>query len=113
MKIIINFNKKSEIYIYCCVHREIAELHRSNAAQDSKAAETALSLEMQVREELKAQLEQERKSNKQEKESLITQVNDRSLDIQRNHVINIGLRYTDIPFYWHRREIHRDTLSLT
>lgn len=75
MKIIKNINKKSEIYICGCVHREIAELHRSNAAQDNKAAETALSLEMQVREELKAQLEQERKSNKQEKESLITQVN--------------------------------------
>ena len=49
-------------------------MHRSNAAQDSKAAETALSLEMQVREELKAQLEQERKSNHQEKEALINQV---------------------------------------
>lgn len=64
-------------------YKEIAELHRSNAAQDSKAAETALSLEMQVREELKAQLEQERKSNKQEKESLITQIEDLRLTVSR------------------------------
>jgi hypothetical protein len=60
------------ICIYIC--REIVELHRSNAAQDSKAAETALSLEMQVREELKAQLEQETKSNQHEKAALINQV---------------------------------------
>lgn len=64
-------------------YKEIAELHRSNAAQDSKAAETALSLEMQVREELKAQLEQERKSNTQEKESLITQIEDLRLTVSR------------------------------
>lgn len=73
----------------CCVHREIAELHRSNAAQDSKAAETALSLEMQVREELKAQLEQERKSNKQEKESLITQVKKTRAEIFREIILFI------------------------
>lgn len=64
-------------------YKEIAELHRSNAAQDSKAAETALSLEMQVREELKAQLEQERKSNLQEKESLINQIEDLRLTVSR------------------------------
>lgn len=64
-------------------YKEIAELHRSNAAQDSKAAETALSLEMQVREELKAQLEQERKSNQQEKESLINQIEDLRLTVSR------------------------------
>ncbi|XP_061180944.1 TATA element modulatory factor-like isoform X2 [Saccostrea echinata] len=64
-------------------YKEIAELHRSSAAQDSKAAETALSLEMQVREELKSQLEQERKSNQQEKEALINQIEDLRMTVSR------------------------------
>ena len=61
-------------YCSCYYFREIADLHRSNAAQDSKAHEAALSAEMQVREELKLQLDQERKSFSQEKEALIMQV---------------------------------------
>lgn len=53
MKIIKNINKKFEIYICCCVYREIAELYRFNVVQDSKVVEIALSFEMQVREEFK------------------------------------------------------------
>ncbi|XP_056019918.1 TATA element modulatory factor-like isoform X2 [Ostrea edulis] len=64
-------------------YKEIVELHRSNAAQDSKAAETALSLEMQVREELKSQLEQECKSNIQEKAGLINQIEDLRMTVSR------------------------------
>jgi len=55
-------------------YREITELNKSNAAQDSKAQETALSVEMHVREELKMTLEREQHSYKQEREALIMQV---------------------------------------
>ena len=52
----------------------MAELHRNNAAQDSKAQEIALSAEMQVREELKLQIEKQQQQYKWERESLGMQV---------------------------------------
>ena len=56
------------------MHREIAELHKSNATQDSKAQEAALSAETHVREELKAAMEREQMRFKQEREAFIMQV---------------------------------------
>ncbi|KAK3092062.1 hypothetical protein FSP39_024833 [Pinctada imbricata] len=64
-------------------YKEIADLHRSNAAQDSKAHEAALSAEMQVREELKIQLDHERKAFVQEKEALVMQIEDLRLTLSR------------------------------
>lgn len=54
--------------------REIAELHKSNATQDSRAQQAALSAEMQVREELKMNIEQQRQQHQREREALIMQV---------------------------------------
>ena len=56
------------------VSREIAELHKSNATQDSRAQQAALSAEMQVREELKMAMEQQKQHHQQEREALIMQV---------------------------------------
>jgi hypothetical protein len=52
----------------------MAELHRNSAAQDSKAHEAALSAEMQVREELKRELEKQQQQHKWSVESLNMQV---------------------------------------
>ena len=57
--------------VYC---REMAELHRNSAAQDSKAHEAALSAEMQVREELKRELEKQQQQHKWSVDSLNMQV---------------------------------------
>lgn len=57
--------------IFC---REMAELHRNNAAQDSKAQEAALSAEMHVREELKMALEKQQQQHKWAVDSLNMQV---------------------------------------
>ncbi|XP_033753536.1 LOW QUALITY PROTEIN: TATA element modulatory factor-like [Pecten maximus] len=64
-------------------YKEIAELHKSKAAQDSKVQETALSLEMSVREELKATLTKEQFSFKQEREALIIQIEDLRMSMSR------------------------------
>ncbi|XP_021343088.1 TATA element modulatory factor-like isoform X10 [Mizuhopecten yessoensis] len=64
-------------------YKEIAELHKSKAAQDSKVQETALSLEMSVREELKATLTKEQFSFKQEREALIAQIEDLRMSMSR------------------------------
>ena len=56
------------------VSREIAELHKNNATQDSRAQQAALSAEMQVREELKMAMEQQKQQHEQEREALIMQV---------------------------------------
>ncbi|XP_069125271.1 TATA element modulatory factor-like isoform X7 [Argopecten irradians] len=64
-------------------YKEIAELHKSKAAQDSKVQETALSLEMSVREELKATLTKEQFSFKQEREALINQIEDLRMSMSR------------------------------
>lgn len=49
-------------------------MHKSHAANDSKAQEAALSLEVQVREELKQTFEKEQYTFKHEREALISQV---------------------------------------
>lgn len=54
--------------------REMAELHRTSAAQDSKAQEAALSAEMQVREELKLAIEKQQQQHKWEMDTLNLQV---------------------------------------
>ncbi|KAJ8318853.1 hypothetical protein KUTeg_003944 [Tegillarca granosa] len=64
-------------------YKEIAELNKFNAAQDSKAQEAALSVEMQVREELKLMLEREQLKHKHEKEALIMQMEDLRLTMSR------------------------------
>ena len=61
--------------IFLCVYREIAELHKSNATQDSRAQQAALSAEMTVREELKMAMDQQLQQHMREKEALIIQVN--------------------------------------
>ena len=67
-----------------CFHcREIAELHRSNAAQDSKAQEAALSASLHVREELQVTLEKEKQRFSYEKEALATQIDDLRLAMTR------------------------------
>ncbi|RUS80379.1 hypothetical protein EGW08_011844 [Elysia chlorotica] len=64
-------------------YKEIAELHKSNATQDSKAQEAALSAETHVREELKAAMEREQMRFKQEREAFIMQADDLRLDMAR------------------------------
>lgn len=64
-------------------YKEIAELHKSNASQDSRAQQAALSAEMQVREELKMAMEQESQRYRQEREALITQIEDLRLSMAR------------------------------
>ncbi|KAL3876276.1 hypothetical protein ACJMK2_034142 [Sinanodonta woodiana] len=65
-------------------YREIAELHKSNAVQDSKLQETALSTEIQVREELKFAMEKQQQQFAREKESLIMQIEDLRMSIARS-----------------------------
>ncbi|XP_055954477.1 TATA element modulatory factor isoform X3 [Patella vulgata] len=64
-------------------YKEIAELHKANAAQDSKASEIALSLEMQVREEAKQTMNKEFLKARQEKEGLIMQIEDLRISMSR------------------------------
>ncbi|GFO33209.1 TATA-element modulatory factor [Plakobranchus ocellatus] len=64
-------------------YKEIAELHKSNATQDSKAQEAALSAETHVREELRAAMEREQIRFKQEREAFIMQADDLRLDMAR------------------------------
>jgi hypothetical protein len=64
------------------VRREIAELHKSNATQDSRAQQAALSAEMQVREELKMAMEKQGQQYVQEREALIMQVSGQKFSVQ-------------------------------
>ncbi|BFZ03381.1 hypothetical protein BsWGS_06419 [Bradybaena similaris] len=64
-------------------YKEIAELHRSNASQDSKAQEAALSAETHVREELKSAMEREQQRFRQEREAFIMQIDDLRLEMTR------------------------------
>ncbi|CAL1540630.1 unnamed protein product [Lymnaea stagnalis] len=64
-------------------YKEIAELHRSNATQDSKAQEAALSAETHVREELKAAMDREQIKFRQEREAFIIQADDLRLEMSR------------------------------
>ncbi|XP_071106362.1 TATA element modulatory factor-like isoform X2 [Haliotis cracherodii] len=64
-------------------YKEIADLHKMNAAQDSKAQEAALSAEVSVREALKMDMEHEKMRHKQEREGLIMQIEDLRLTMTR------------------------------
>ncbi|KAK7003716.1 TATA element modulatory factor-like isoform X1 [Biomphalaria glabrata] len=64
-------------------YKEIAELHKSNASQDSKAQEAALSAETHVREELKAAMEREQQKFRQDREAFIMQIDDLRLEMAR------------------------------
>ncbi|XP_067673660.1 TATA element modulatory factor-like isoform X2 [Haliotis asinina] len=64
-------------------YKEIADLHKMNAAQDSKAQEAALSAEVSVREALKMDMENEKMKHKQEREALIMQIEDLRLTMAR------------------------------
>ncbi|KAK7112682.1 TATA element modulatory factor-like isoform X3 [Littorina saxatilis] len=64
-------------------YKEIAELHKSNATQDSRAQQAALSAEMQVREELKMNIEQQRQQHQREREALIMQIEDLRMSLAR------------------------------
>lgn len=64
-------------------YKEITELHKSNASQDSRAQQAALSAEMQVREELKMAIEQQTQQHMHEKEGLIMQIEDLRLSLSR------------------------------
>ncbi|XP_052069075.1 TATA element modulatory factor-like isoform X2 [Mytilus californianus] len=64
-------------------YKEIAELNKSKAALDNQAQAAALSQGMQIREELKATLEREQVNFKQERETLIIQIEDLRLSMQR------------------------------
>ncbi|XP_076437011.1 uncharacterized protein LOC143276311 isoform X2 [Babylonia areolata] len=64
-------------------YKEIAELHKNNASQDSRAQQAALSAEMQVREELKMAMEQESQRHRQEKEALVIQIEDLRMTLAR------------------------------
>ena len=55
-------------------NREMAELHKANAAKTSEAQQVALSAEMQAKEELRLALERQQLQGKQDQEALITQV---------------------------------------
>ncbi|KAL5017812.1 hypothetical protein ScPMuIL_003534 [Solemya velum] len=64
-------------------YKEIAELHRTNAAHGSKAQEAALSTELQVREELRMEMEREQQRFRQQREVLIMQMEDLRLGMAR------------------------------
>ncbi|XP_052782552.1 TATA element modulatory factor-like isoform X1 [Mya arenaria] len=64
-------------------YKEMAELHRTSAALDSKAHDAALSAEMHVREELKFALEKQQQQHKWEIDTLNLQIDDHRLSLAR------------------------------
>ena len=58
----------------CLWIREIAELHRGMAAKDSKVKDTALSAEMNAKEELKLALDRSQLEARRQHEGLLLQV---------------------------------------
>ena len=62
------------IIIFFTNKREMAELHKANAAKNSEAQQVALSAEMQAKEELRLALERQQVQSKQDQEALVTQV---------------------------------------
>jgi len=56
------------------VYREMADLHKTSAAHDSKAQEAALSAETHVREELKHTIEKQQQQHKWQIDTLNLQV---------------------------------------
>ena len=55
-------------------NRELAELHKIHASNQSKATNEALSAEIQAKEELRMAMEKQSQQYKQEQESFIVQV---------------------------------------
>ncbi|XP_051874383.1 TATA element modulatory factor [Pristis pectinata] len=64
-------------------YKELAELHRANAAKDSEAQEAALSHEIKTKEALSAALERAQEEARQQQEALAVQVADLRLGLQR------------------------------
>ncbi|XP_069793198.1 TATA element modulatory factor isoform X2 [Narcine bancroftii] len=64
-------------------YKELAELHRSNAAKDSEAQEAALSHEIKSKEALSVALERAQEEAKQQQEALAVQVADLRMGLQR------------------------------
>ncbi|XP_069062683.1 TATA element modulatory factor [Pleurodeles waltl] len=64
-------------------YRELAELHKANAAKVSEAQEAALSSEIKAKEELCLALEKAQEEGRQQQEALALQVTDLRLALQR------------------------------
>ncbi|KAH0630260.1 hypothetical protein JD844_013077 [Phrynosoma platyrhinos] len=64
-------------------YKELADLHKANAAKDCEAQEAALSHEMKVKEELGLALEKAQEEARQQQEVLAIQVADLRLALQR------------------------------
>ncbi|XP_059800278.1 TATA element modulatory factor [Hypanus sabinus] len=64
-------------------YKELAELHRVNAAKDSEAQEAALSHEIKTKEALSVALERAQEEARQQQEALAVQVADLRLGLQR------------------------------
>ncbi|XP_042307408.1 TATA element modulatory factor [Sceloporus undulatus] len=64
-------------------YKELADLHKVNAAKDCEAQEAALSYEMKVKEELGLALEKAQEEARQQQEALAIQVADLRLALQR------------------------------
>ncbi|WAQ97529.1 TMF1-like protein [Mya arenaria] len=65
-----SYKVMAELRTSVALDREMAELHRTSAALDSKAHDAALSAEMHVREELKFALEKQQQQHKWEIDTL-------------------------------------------
>ncbi|XP_029456926.1 TATA element modulatory factor [Rhinatrema bivittatum] len=63
--------------------KELADLHKANAAKNSEAQEAALSREMRAKEELYVALEKAQEEAEHQQEALVTQVADLRLALQR------------------------------
>ena len=61
-------------FAFVSCFREIAELHKKLAAKESKAQETALSVEMNAKEELRLALERSQQDARRDNEGLLLQV---------------------------------------
>ncbi|XP_061474652.1 TATA element modulatory factor [Rhineura floridana] len=64
-------------------YKELADLHKANAAKDCEAQEAALSYELKVKEELGLALEKAQEEARQQQEALAIQVADLRLTLQR------------------------------
>ncbi|XP_072028179.1 LOW QUALITY PROTEIN: uncharacterized protein [Amphiura filiformis] len=65
-------------------YKEIAELHKKLAAKDSRAQETALSVEMNAKEELRLALERSQQEARRGHEGLLLQVSDLQMTLGRS-----------------------------
>ncbi|XP_078399817.1 TATA element modulatory factor [Cetorhinus maximus] len=64
-------------------YKELAELHKANAAKESEAQEAALSHEIKTKEALSVALERAQEEARQQQEALVAQVADLRLGLQR------------------------------